>query len=101
MNIANRELSDKLGEIDSQMAVFKNKISEVKLIGKKESEKLRGELKFNQILHFKRLDKIKMIALQTLNAIESQNFVEAKSICQDIISFIDKQSTAELKCLCS
>ena len=62
-NLTNRELSDKLGEIDSQMSVFKDRIAKVRLLGRKECEKLRGELKCSQILHFKRLDKIKMMTL--------------------------------------
>ena len=69
-----RELSDKLGEIDSQMAIFKDRITEVKMIGRKESEKLRGELKFNLILHLKRLDKIKMMTIQAMSDLDIKNY---------------------------
>jgi hypothetical protein len=70
------------------MSLFKDRITEVRMLGRKESEKLRGELKCNQILNQKRLDKIRTLTLQILSDLSIENVLEAKTRCEEIIAFL-------------
>lgn len=64
----NRELSEKVQNIDAQMEWFKQSITGQKQLYKKENERLKNDLKCFEIYHRRQIDSVRLMVIQALNS---------------------------------